>query len=227
VLRLTDLMPVDSEENKRGKLWAAHQILRRVECLSGEVEMEVICEPRPNYGREACRLQDRGALGLYFEKMGRAFILRSEIPLTISSENGRARLRHTLHAGERRHLSAVFTEGEPSFIPPLGEEAERRIRASIDWWSAWSRRCRYEGPHREAVIRSALTLKLMTYAPSGAVVAAPTTSLPEWPGGVRNWDYRYCWLRDASMTLRSLFELGYTEEASAFLHWLVHSTRLT
>ncbi len=130
VLRLTDLMPVDSEAGKRGKLWAAHQILRRVECLAGEVEVEVLCQPRPDYGREACRLEDRGPLGLYFEKQGRAFILRSEMPLKVSGEDGGARMRHRLKAGERRHLSAVYTEREPSFIPPLGEEAERphRIR---------------------------------------------------------------------------------------------------
>jgi GH15 family glucan-1,4-alpha-glucosidase len=227
VLRLTDLMPVDSEENKRGKLWAAHQILRKVECLAGEVELEGIFDPRPNYGRERCHAQDRGPLGVFYEHRGRAFILRSEMPLTLSPDTGAAYLGYTLRAGERRYLSAVFTEREPSFIPPLGEEAERRLRASLAWWSDWSRRCSYDGPHAAMVRRSALVLKLMTYAPSGAVVAAPTTSLPEWPGGVRNWDYRYCWLRDASLTLRALYGLGYTEEASAFVGWLTHSTRLT
>ncbi|MGD8616666.1 MAG: glycoside hydrolase family 15 protein [Gammaproteobacteria bacterium] len=227
VLRLTDLMPVTSEENKRGLLWAAHQILRRVECIEGEVEFEVICNPRPGYGRENCRLQDRGSLGLYYEHRGRAFILRSELPLTLSTQSGHVVSRHTLRAGERRHMSAVFTEREPSFIPPLREEAERRIRLSLDWWEGWANRCTYDGPYAAAVRRSALALKLLTYAPSGAVVAAPTTSLPEWPGGTRNWDYRYCWLRDASMTLRSLFELGYREEANAFMTWLLHATRLT
>jgi len=227
VLRLTDLMPVDSEAGKRRKLWAAHQILRRVECLEGAVEIEIQCDPRPNYGREACRLQDRGPLGLYFEKRGHAFILRSEIPLQVSDTDDGARLCHRLEAGERRHLSAVYTDREPSFVPPLGEEAERRIRGTLDWWSAWSARCTYDGPYRDAVVRSALVLKLLSYAPSGAIVAAPTTSLPEWRGGVRNWDYRYCWLRDASLTLRSLFDLGFPEEAEAFLHWLTHSTRLS
>ncbi|MDT8388147.1 MAG: glycoside hydrolase family 15 protein [Thiogranum sp.] len=227
VLRLTDLMPVDSEEAKRGKLWAAHQILRKVECLEGEVEIEIQCNPRPDYGREACRMEDRGPLGMYFEKMGRSFILRSEIPLQLAEKDGGICVRHRLRSGEHRHLSAVFTEREPSFIPPLGEEAERRIAATLEWWRAWSDACVYRGKHRAAVLRSALTLKLMTYAPSGAVVAAPTTSLPERIGGVRNWDYRYCWLRDASLTLRVLFELGYHAEATAFMFWLMHSTRLT
>lgn len=227
VLRLTDLMPVDSERNKRKQLWAAHQILRKVECLKGEVEIEAVCDPRPNYGRERCLPSDRGALGLYYEHRGRSFILRSEMPFAISPRSSAAHLRYTLRAGETRHISTVYTEREPSFIPPLGEEAERRIRASLDWWSAWSDRCTYRGPFEPMVRRSALVLKLMTYAPSGAVVAAPTTSLPEWPGGVRNWDYRYCWLRDASLTLRSLYELGYADEANAFIDWLLHATRLT
>ncbi|MFO7593345.1 MAG: glycoside hydrolase family 15 protein [Pseudomonadota bacterium] len=227
VVTLTDLMPVESEEGKRSKLWAAHQILRRVECLSGEVEIEVICNPRPNYGRERCRPIDRGVLGIYFEHRGRAFILRSEIPLSISSEEGGVRVRHTLHTGEVRHLSTVFTELEPSFNPPLRQEAERRIARTLDWWNGWADRCTYNGLHRDAVLRSALVLKLTTFAPSGAVVAASTTSLPERSGGVRNWDYRYCWLRDASLTLRSLYGLGYGEEAEACIAWLLHSTRLT
>ncbi|MBK1632106.1 glycosyl hydrolase [Thiohalocapsa halophila] len=227
VLRLTDLMPVTSEADKRRSMWASHQILRRVECIEGAVDIEIRCDPRPSYGRESCRLKDRGALGLYFEKQGRAFVLRSEIPLRLSRTEEGVRQRHRLQAGDRHHLSAVYSEREPSFVPPLGEEAERRIGLTLDWWRAWSARCTYEGPHRDAVVRSALVLKLLAYAPSGAIIAAPTTSLPEWRGGTRNWDYRFCWLRDASLTLRALFDLGFPEEALAFLHWLTHSTRLT
>jgi GH15 family glucan-1,4-alpha-glucosidase len=226
-LRLTDLMPVCSEADKRRELWPQHQILRAVECPAGEVEVELVCDPRPDYARTTPRLRDRGALGIHYEHRDTVLVLRSDLPLALSADGGGVRGRAVLRAGERRHVSLVFSQGEPAVIPPLGAPAERKIRMSAEWWQQWARRCTYAGPHRAAVVRSALTLKLMAYAPSGAVVAAPTTSLPEQPGGSRNWDYRYCWLRDASLTLQALFDLGYPAEAEAFLGWLIHTTRIS
>jgi GH15 family glucan-1,4-alpha-glucosidase len=132
-----------------------------------------------------------------------------------------------VQAGERKYLSFTYSTEAPAVVPPLGGAARGRLEQTARWWREWANRCGYRGPYYEAVIRSALALKLMTYAPSGALVAAPTTSLPEWPGGVRNWDYRYCWLRDASFTLRALSSIGYGEEAEAFHNWVLHATRLT
>lgn len=226
-VRLTDLMPVGSQEQKRRELWPDHQVLRLVEGLEGEVEMEVVCDPRPRYGAVVPRMTGRGALGIHYEDGAETLLFRSEIPLELSGRRPGARGTVSLGPGERRWLSLVYAHGEPLVIPSFGEAAERKLEATVDWWREWAARCRYDGPYRDAVVRSALALKLMTYAPSGAVIAAPTTSLPEWIGGVRNWDYRYCWLRDASLTLQSLMDLGYHQEADAFFSWMLHSTRIT
>lgn len=132
-----------------------------------------------------------------------------------------------LRAGERRTLSLVYARSRPAVLVPLGDAAIRRAESTIAWWRAWSSRVRHHGPHREEVVRSALVLKLLCYGPSGAVIAAPTTSLPERLGGDLNWDYRFCWLRDAAFTVRALFGLGLPEEADAFVDWMLHATRLT
>ncbi|GAB4348700.1 MAG: glycoside hydrolase family 15 protein [Immundisolibacter sp.] len=227
VVQVVDFMPVTSEHGKRERFWPNHQILRIVECLEGEVEIEVHCAPRPQYATVVPRLRDRGRLGFFFEHGGRALILRSEISLSLSGDGTQVEARFMLRRGDRRRLSLVYSQGEPAFIPPLGTEAEYRLDATRRWWEDWAARCAYHGPYRQAVLRSALTLKLMCYAPSGAVVAAPTTSLPERVGGERNWDYRYCWLRDTSLTLRALSDLGYWDEAEAFMGWLLHATRMT
>jgi GH15 family glucan-1,4-alpha-glucosidase len=112
----------------------------------------------------------------------------------------------------------------PSFKPePEKIDAEQSVRETDLWWRAWSEQCTYKGDYQDAVLRSAITLKALTYAPTGGIVAAPTTSLPEKLGGVRNWDYRYCWLRDSTFTLRALLHAGYNEEASAWREWLLRA----
>ena len=220
-------MPVTSEEERRRRLSPDHQVLRLVECLEGTVEIEVLCDPRPDYGRVIPQLTDHGALGLWWENGAEILVLRSEIPLELSAERPGARGSEVLRTGERRRISLSLAVGEPAVLPALGQEAEAKLERSLQWWEGWASRCCYEGPYREEVIRSALALKLMCYALSGAVIAAPTTSLPEKVGGECNWDYRYCWLRDASLILRSLFDIGYTTEGEAFLSWLLHATRVT
>ena len=135
--------------------------------------------------------------------------------------------RVTLRAGETAHLSLVLACEWPAILPPLGAGSRGRIERSAAWWREWISQLTYDGPWRPAVERSALVLKLLVFAPSGAIVAAPTTSVPERVGADLNWDYRFCWLRDASLTARALFGLGLQAEADAFMSWLLHSTRLT
>ncbi len=226
-VRLVDVMPVADEDEKNRALWPDHEVLRLVECVEGEVEIEVACDPRPDYARVMPHLVHRGKLGFLYEHGPHLLALRSEIPLELEPEGRGAVGRATLAAGQRRFISLAYDHGVPGILPRLGAEAAQRIDRSIQWWRRWAAYCRYNGPFRDAVVRSALALKLLTYAPSGAIIAAPTTSLPEKIGGMRNWDYRYCWLRDASLTMRALFELGYATEGAAFLSWLLHSTRLT
>jgi GH15 family glucan-1,4-alpha-glucosidase len=224
---LRDLMPVVSEEDKRAALIPEHEVLREVEGLVGQVDLEVVYTPRPDYGRKHPDLTSRGAFGLWCEGTDSAVVLHSDLPLQVSPDRQNAYGVATIAYGERKHLSLVYSTDAPGVIPLLEDAARDRIERSVRWWRDWANRGTYDGPYRDAVMRSALVLKLMTYAPSGAVVAAPTTSLPEEIGGVRNWDYRYCWLRDASLTLRALFDLGYAEEAEAYLSWILHATRLT
>jgi GH15 family glucan-1,4-alpha-glucosidase len=227
VVALRDLMPVASEADKRATLTAEHEVLREIEGLAGRVEVQVTYAPRPDYGRSWPVLIPRGALGIWCQIGPGALVLRADLPIQVLPNHGMAVGTATIRAGERRHLSLIYSTDAPGVMPLLGDAARARVERSIRWWTTWAHRCTYEGPYRDMVVRSALALKLMTYAPSGAVVAAPTTSLPEQIGGVRNWDYRYCWLRDASLTLRALFDVGYGEEAKAYLGWILHATRLT
>jgi GH15 family glucan-1,4-alpha-glucosidase len=224
---LRDLMPVASEKDKRSGLTPDHEVLREVEGLAGEVEIEIVYDPRPQYGRLRPTLTEHGAFGLWCEALHAVLILRSDVSLAPAADGRGHRGLDLIRAGERRYLSLTYDEEAPAIIPPLGEVARRKVERSVRWWTDWAGRSTYQGPYRDAVVRSALALKLMTYAPSGAVIAAPTTSLPERLGGMRNWDYRYCWLRDASFTVRALVSLGYRAEAEAFLNWMLHATRLT
>jgi GH15 family glucan-1,4-alpha-glucosidase len=226
VLRLLDLMPVVDEHDKEAELWPDHELVRQVECVEGEVEVEVIFDPRPDYGRWIPRLRRHGPFGLLCERRGEVIALQSEITLEPREGEG-AHARVTLGRGERRTLALTYERRLPAVLSARGAGVAALIDESVRWWDTWMAGCRYDGPYAEAVRRSALTLKLLTYAPSGAVIAAPTTSLPERVGGVRNWDYRYCWLRDASLTLRALFDLGKAIEGEAFLAWMLQATSLT
>lgn len=226
VVRLTDCLPIVRGEDS-GTLHPLREVLRIVEGVQGRVEMEVSYRPRPDYGRTRPRLVQRGALGIACQHGNEAVLLNSDLALQIAHDQASAEGREWLAAGEKRYLSLTYAQRDIAVIEPLHEEAERRLAETLAWWRDWSARCEYRGPYEAAVRRSALTLKQLTFGLSGAVIAAPTASLPEVIGGVRNWDYRFCWLRDAALTLRAFFGLGYREEGEAFIEWLLHATRLT
>lgn len=228
VLRLVDALPLAAQERRGDVEMHLHDgIIRLLECRRGEVEVEGVFEPRWEYGRAEADLEDRGGMGVVTDHRGRALALRSDLPLRVVAGGTRAVGAERLAEGDRRHLSVSFTHGEPLRLPPSGQGGRKIVSRTAREWRAWARESEYEGPYRDAVIRSALALKLLTFAPSGALVAAPTTSLPERIGGSRNWDYRFCWLRDATMTVRVMLELGHRAEAQAFLNWLLHATHLT
>jgi GH15 family glucan-1,4-alpha-glucosidase len=147
--------------------------------------------------------------------------LRLRTPVPIAPHGGDVRADVTLRRGERAPFVLAWHASHaraPRVVDPFAalEDSDR-------WWREWSGRCRYDGPWRDAVVRSLVTLKALIYRPTGGMVAAPTTSLPERPGGVRNWDYRYCWVRDATFTLYALLVAGYTEEAGAWRDWLLRA----
>ncbi len=223
-VKLIDLMPVMTEEEKRYRLTPFRQILRRVQCVDGDVPIEVVYAPRPDYARVEPRLQQRRD-SVVCQWSAHVLNLRSDASFAL--EGGTATARFTLRAGERRTFALGYDDHAPAVFPLLGDEATAEIERSIAFWTQWSSQLEYRGPYRNLVMRSALVLKLLTYAPSGGIVAAPTTSLPECIGGVRNWDYRYCWLRDASFTVAALYDCGFEREGAAFLDWLLYSTRLT
>jgi GH15 family glucan-1,4-alpha-glucosidase len=217
---LTDLMPV--RENT--SLVPDHEIIRQVECTSGEVKIDVVLAPRAKYGEAKPKLEQRGCLGLRFCHGRGVYWLRGSESLAVKDDS--AILQHRLKSGEALLFSLSYTENAPAVLPDINQ-IRHRMSVCADWWRKWVADMRYEGEFRDEVVRSALTLKLLTFVVSGAVVAAPTTSLPERIGGSLNWDYRYCWLRDASLTIRAMLELGYLDEAAQFLDWLLHATRLT
>jgi GH15 family glucan-1,4-alpha-glucosidase len=222
--RVTDLMPVADGSGAVGPM---REVLRVVEGVDGAVDLRVVFQPRPDYAQRTPRVARRGALGWACAWGDELLLLHTDIPLEPAPDRTAVGGTVRVAAGERRALSLAYAKGDVAVVTPLGRAAEERFGATLAWWEAWAGRCRYEGPHREAVLRSAVTLKLLTFAPSGAVIAAPTASLPEWVGADRNWDYRFCWLRDAGLTMRAFTGLGFREEAQAFLAWLLHATRLT
>ncbi|MEU1320237.1 glycoside hydrolase family 15 protein [Streptomyces tibetensis] len=210
-VRVTDLMP------QRDR---APDLVRVVEGLDGEVTLHSALKLRFDYGSIVPWV--RKADGHRVAVAGPdSTWLRSEPEVTSWGEDFGTHAEFTVKQGEK--VAFVLT-WHPSHEerPPLVDPYDA-LRHSVEDWRAWVSRCRYDGPYRDAVVRSLITLKALTYAPTGGIVAAPTTSLPEEPGGVRNWDYRYCWLRDSTLTLNALLAAGYQEEAEAWRNWLLRA----
>jgi GH15 family glucan-1,4-alpha-glucosidase len=226
VLSVTDCFAVreTSEADEAEAVDPYRQLIRIIACESGEVPWRVEFNPRFDYGLTIPQLRgiDKGLA----QVCGGADALVVQTDLEIQrTGTGSSEAFGLLRAGERAHGAVTYAPAHK--LNPVridANEIERRLEVTLRFWTEWSERCTHEGPHREAVLRSALVLKGLTNAPTGALVAAPTTSLPERFGGVRNWDYRYTWLRDSAFMLYALFSLGYRDEASAFMRWLERTT---
>jgi GH15 family glucan-1,4-alpha-glucosidase len=208
-VRVTDFMPPRD---------GAPQLIRIVEGVTGRVPMRSVLRMRFSYGRvvpwvhkhEGRTVAVAGPDSVWFDTSAETY----GKSLTTYAD-------FTVAPGDR---IAFTISWEPSHKePPPLPEPEQSLEATEEFWREWVEQCTYHGPYREAVVRSLITLKALTYAPTGGIVAAPTTSLPEDIGGVRNWDYRYTWLRDAAITLSSLLRTGYREEARAWREWLLRA----
>jgi len=220
-LRVTDLMPFESGGD------SSSCILRRIECSHGQVHVEVELVPTPDYARSPVRLASADG-GWTASGGGQAMRLAvgpggldagTGVVATAGGHREAIRAGFTMRAGEVRWV-ALTAGRDQAPPPPTPAQAEEALRFTRNEWRAWCARGRYVGQYANALRRSALLLRLLIHSPTGAFVAAPTTSLPEDPGGVRNWDYRFCWLRDAAWIADALMGLGYHDEAMAYIGWL-------
>jgi GH15 family glucan-1,4-alpha-glucosidase len=198
---------------------ADHMLVRTITCLEGMVEVELVCEPIFDYGRTPAdwALVDGGRHAADGSGAGQTIRLQSDFALGI--EGNRVRARHSLSAGDRAYCALSWAEGLAA--PADVADAEARIASTVQYWRRWLGRARLpDHPWREAIQRSALVMKGLTYMPTGATVAALTTSLPETPGGERNWDYRYTRMRDSTFTLQALHWLNLDWEADEFIQFV-------
>ena len=229
-VRTLDAFTALEESERLKSLYPDHEILRIIEGIAGEVKMHVEYAPRIFYGQIIPRLRDNQRLGIQFSWQENTLVLLSTLEtgkMKVKNCAGKVEAEFHITRGQKVIFSLSYSNQGPAVIPDLLRTGEKRMTGTINYWKNWSARCRYRGIYSEQVRRSALVLKLLGHAPSGSIIAAPTTSLPEQIGGERNWDYRYCWLRDASFTIRVLIDLGFEDEAHAYMNWILHATRLT
>src|SRR3712207_1517081 len=214
VAEVTDYMPIHSSMNGQGR----HQLIRRIKVVRGEMKFRMECSPAFNYARDdhKSEITDGGAC---FHSGQLSLGLATDVPL--KSESNGAGADFSLQEEQMAVFVLREIESGADCGLSLSEQQEKELfMQTVEYWRRWLSKSTYTGRWREMVQRSALTLKLLTFEPTGAIVAAPTTSLPEGIGGERNWDYRYTWIRDAAFSLYGLLRLGFTEEAEAFMGWL-------
>jgi GH15 family glucan-1,4-alpha-glucosidase len=215
---VVDLMPVEQDPGA-----TRHEIVRRVSAVRGAVRFRLHCAPAFDYARARHELRLDGGCATF---LGPTLALTLTGPAPLRAVTGPAGLGPAVEAEfvveANRTVSFVLesTDRGATPSPASPEDLEAHFRLTTDFWRRWIERSTYRGRWREAVNRSLLVLKLMTYQPTGAIVAAPTTSLPEVPDGVRNWDYRYTWIRDAAFTVYALVRCGFHSEAAAFMAWV-------
>jgi GH15 family glucan-1,4-alpha-glucosidase len=220
VVRVTDAMALPNSD-----LGPARELIRRVDGLAGRVPMRWRITPAFGYGAVPPRIGRRGGIPVALGGRDALAVCSweaGEAQIDDEAISGRFEARASGSA-----LIALCAAHQEPLVVPAREHVERRLEATTDYWRGWAAQRTYDGPWRDAVIRSALALKLLFHAPSGAIAAAATTSLPEEIGGERNWDYRFCWVRDSAFTLDALLQLGCPGEADAFFWWLLHASQLT
>jgi GH15 family glucan-1,4-alpha-glucosidase len=208
-VRVIDFMPLS---NKR---W---DVVRIAEGLSGRVNLRMELIVRFDYGSIVPWVHRSGEILLL---TGGPDTLELAASVAVQGENMKSVAEFCVNAGEREFFVLNYRVSHADNQPAI--DAEQALRDTESHWREWSGRCTYRGRWRDSVMRSLITLKSLTYKPTGGLIAAPTTSLPERPGGVRNWDYRYCWLRDATFTLNALLLAGYRDEAAAWREWLLRA----
>jgi GH15 family glucan-1,4-alpha-glucosidase len=198
---------------------AEHLLVRTVECLDGDVEIELVCEPAFDYGRAPATWQLVDEVGHAADASASGQVFRLATDMLIGIEGSTARARHVLRKGEKAFCAVSWADGLAA--PEDSEDASARIATTVEFWRSWLARARIpDHSLRHPLERSALTIKGLTYMPTGATVAALTTSLPETPGGERNWDYRYTWIRDTTFTLQALHYLNLDWEADEFMQFV-------
>jgi GH15 family glucan-1,4-alpha-glucosidase len=198
----------------------SHDLIRRAKTVRGDVRFRMICDPRFNYGRASHTVEKKKKEVLFISEGADKTVLRLRCEKPFKVVNGAVISEFTLRSDE----TAAFILEDGKKRGDRHSAAENYVsdafKETMNFWQQWIQRSKYRGRWREMVDRSALTLKLLTSSKYGSMVAAPTFGLPEVGGGVRNWDYRYTWIRDASFTLYALMRLGYTEESAAFMKWI-------